>query len=88
MNFWDVQLDDADVIIFFGVPEIMERLQKKMLEEMHDDGLAVSHKFPVTGWTPMMTVHNHAGTDGENVTTGSLYMYNIGEQRRGRSATE
>jgi hypothetical protein len=56
-------------------------LEGKMLEEMHDDALAISHKFPVTGWIPMKTVHNH---EGEDVTTGTLFMYNIGEQREQR----
>ena len=100
-NFWDVDLQSADVIVFFGIPEIMPRsvaqlsfrlllahipawfcsLQEKMLDEMSDSALAISHKFPVTDWVPVAMVA-HESNEEEELTTGRLYLYDVGMERR------
>ena len=52
-----------------------------MLDEMSDSALAISHKFPVTDWVPIATVA-HGDNEEEELTTGRLYLYDVGVERR------
>jgi cyclopropane fatty-acyl-phospholipid synthase-like methyltransferase len=53
-SFWPVDLSAYDVVVVFGITHIMERLQKKLAEELHPDTLIISHIFKFPGWTPII----------------------------------
>lgn len=50
-NFWEQNLEDYDLIMLYGVPSIMERLQEKIINEAKNTVRIVSNHFEFPGWT-------------------------------------
>ena len=65
-NFLNVNLGDADKVFIFlsGGTDIMERLRKKMWEEMKPESLVVSYVHKFSNWTPVKR-------------NGRLFLYSI-----------
>ncbi len=51
-NFFKYSLVDADVILFYLLPKIMNRLKEKFSRELKPGTRIISYAFPIPGWTP------------------------------------
>ena len=70
-NFLKASLYDAEKIFIFlsRATDIMEKLQKKMWDEMKPGSLVVSHVHPFKNWTPLKQ-------------QGELFLYSVPERDR------
>jgi len=57
-NFWQHDLSNYDLIVLYGVPSIMERLEKKIANEAKPTVRIVSNHFTFPNWKPAKTVNN------------------------------
>ncbi len=57
-SFWQHDLSNYDLIVLYGVPSIMERLEKKIMNEAKPSVRIVSNHFTFPGWKPAKTVNN------------------------------
>ena len=71
VNFWDesASLRSTDVVIFYALPELVERLRSKLVAELPVGAIAVSHRFPVTAWDPLHV----SGAQGE----WKMFVYDV-----------
>jgi len=44
-NFWNINLKDANVVCIYLLPVRMERLERKLLNELLDNQIVVSNSF-------------------------------------------
>jgi SAM-dependent methyltransferase len=56
-NLWATPLAGYDVIMVFGVPPMMARLQTKLEAEADHGAFVCSHKFPLPGWAGRRVGH-------------------------------
>ena len=49
-NFWSEDFSDFNVVTLYGVPHIMERLEKKLLQELPRGARVVSNSFTFPDW--------------------------------------
>lgn len=54
-DFFKQDLSDADVIIFYMLEVILERLGPKFEQELKPGTIIVSNTFVISGWTPVQT---------------------------------
>ncbi len=52
-NFWDVDLSQYDVIFLYGTTYIMEKLERKLKEEMKPKARLISNYFELPNWKPV-----------------------------------
>lgn len=57
-SFWEHDLSPYDLIVLYGVPSIMERLEKKINNEAKPSVRVVSNHFIFPNWRPEKTVNN------------------------------
>lgn len=50
-NFWDYPLTDINVVFLYLWPETLERLEKKLRQELKPGSRIISNNFPIKGWT-------------------------------------
>lgn len=67
-NFWRQDLKDYDLIVLYGVPSIMERLKKKILNEAKLTCRIVSNHFKFPQWEPRQAQN-------------SVYLYQVGDAK-------
>ena len=67
-------LEGADVVTFYALPELIERLQAKLVGELAPGALAVSHRFPVTDWRPLFVTAPKGDPDAH-----PLFVYDVHE---------
>lgn len=54
-NFFRIDLSDADVVYFFGMPDtIKNKLKEKLEKELKPGARVVSYAFSVSGWEPAL----------------------------------
>jgi cyclopropane fatty-acyl-phospholipid synthase-like methyltransferase len=51
-NFWSADLSDYDVVVVFGITNIMARLEKKLQSELKPGTLIISNVFQFPGLAP------------------------------------
>ena len=66
---WHVLRLFSDVVIFYALPELVERLRSKLVAELPVGAIAVSHRFPVTAWDPLHV----SGAQGE----WKMFVYDV-----------
>jgi ribosomal protein L11 methylase PrmA len=49
-NFWDVNLNQFDVITIYGITGIMERLEAKLLKELREGSRVICNYFNFPTW--------------------------------------
>lgn len=49
-NFWDLDFSDFDVVFLYGTSYIMNRLEKKLLDELRPGSRLVSNYFQLPNW--------------------------------------
>ncbi|XP_071498692.1 ATP synthase subunit C lysine N-methyltransferase-like [Diadema antillarum] len=52
-NLWNVDLGKFDVIVIFGVSQMMNALEEKISQEMKPTASVVACRFPVPNWEPL-----------------------------------
>jgi len=52
-DFFKEDLKDADLIIFYMLESILEKLSPKMIKELPKGAMIVSNTFQIKGWTPI-----------------------------------
>ncbi|MFZ5424468.1 MAG: SAM-dependent methyltransferase [Patescibacteria group bacterium] len=55
-SYWDVTLSEYNVITLFGIPYIMEKLEKKLLKELKPGTKIISNKFKFPNLEPVKIV--------------------------------
>lgn len=75
INFFNVDLSDADLIVCYQSPGNMSNLRPKLEAELSDDAIVVSNTFAVPGWTPSDT---HQADD---LFKTRIYVYRVGDAR-------
>ena len=53
VNFWPINLSEADIVSVYLLPEKMDRLQRKLEDELKPGCRIVSNAFNFPGWTPV-----------------------------------
>lgn len=51
-NFWQIDWQEADVIMVYLIPHRMSEFKEKLLREVRPGTRVVSHAFKVPGWEP------------------------------------
>lgn len=64
-DFWRVNLSDADVIYFFLMPAIVEKMKVKLERELKPGAKVIAYVWPIDGWEPVLV----------DTKTGSPKMY-------------
>lgn len=52
-SFWDINLSEFDVISLYGITGIMDRLEKKLQQELKSNARVVSNIFTFPNWEPV-----------------------------------
>ena len=52
-DFWSVDVSVYDAVVIYGIPYIMERLEKKLRAELRPGARVVSYSFQFPTWKPM-----------------------------------
>eukprot|EP00984_Skeletonema_dohrnii_P034402 scaffold33548_cov130-Skeletonema_dohrnii-CCMP3373.AAC.9 len=67
-DLWKIKLHNYDVVAVYGLYPIMDRLGKKMQDELKPGSIVVSNVFEIPGWR----VSNTGGSVGKGV-----YLYQV-----------
>lgn len=67
-NLFDAPIGRANVVTFFLLPPVVDRLRPRLRSELGPGARIVSHSFPIRTWTPEKTAHIEGRT---------LYLYRI-----------
>jgi protein-L-isoaspartate O-methyltransferase len=54
-SFWKLNLANYDVVFLYGIPHIMDRLEKKLLAELKPGSRVISNRFQFPNWRPEIT---------------------------------
>ncbi|XP_068671542.1 ATP synthase subunit C lysine N-methyltransferase-like isoform X2 [Montipora foliosa] len=52
-NLWKVKLSNLDIVVIFGVAEMMSKLKEKLHAELKDDAQVLACCFPLPNWMPV-----------------------------------
>lgn len=74
-NFYDIPLDDADLIVCYLFPKGMSRLKEKLERELKVGARVVSHTFAVPTWKPQEVI------EVNDIHRSKIYLYEIGDLR-------
>jgi hypothetical protein len=53
-SLWSADLSQADVVVIYGLPRLMEPIGVKLRAELQSGARVVVHAFPLPGWEPLM----------------------------------
>jgi ribosomal protein L11 methylase PrmA len=62
-SFWSVDMSRFDIVVVFGIPHIMRRLEEKLQKELVPGSLVVSNAFQFPQWVSVRKI------------PGGLYVY-------------
>lgn len=68
-NFWNKNLDNANIVYFFLMPDKYPKLKKKFETELKKGTKIIAYVWPIEGWQPIKIDE----TDG----SPKLYLYEI-----------
>lgn len=66
-NIWKTALDSYDVVVIFGVEQMMKQLEEKLDSELKAEGQVIACRFSLPNWKPVATI-------GSGVDTVWLYQ--------------
>lgn len=78
-NLWNVDLGKYDIIVIFGVSQMMEALEAKISAEMKPTASVVACRFPLPAWEPYLS--QGAGVDEVWMYTPSCNPRNLDDSR-------
>lgn len=55
-DLWKVKLSSSDIVVIFGVEEMMPQLQEKFCLELKAGAHVLACRFPLTSWKPMAVI--------------------------------
>ena len=80
-DLWKIQLHSYDVVAVYGLSPIMEKLGKKLKEELKPGSIVVSNVFEIPGWRVCTKTDIDGGIDNKqkmSSTTGQgVFLYRI-----------
>ncbi len=76
-DFWKVNIRDADVVFCYLFPDVMERLAKKLEEELRPGTRVISCNFPLPGWRHSEILYPESSLHGD-----PIYCYHFPEAHR------
>lgn len=53
-SYWNADLSKTDVVVLYQIPNSMERLEKKLWDELPMGARVVSNAFPFPNWKPIV----------------------------------
>ncbi|MCL4122746.1 UNVERIFIED_CONTAM: hypothetical protein GTU68_055213 [Idotea baltica] len=68
-DLWKFDLSPFQNVVIFGVDEMMDDLQKKLVTELGENSCVIACRFPLPAWKPVATF-------GEGINTVWLYHKN------------
>jgi SAM-dependent methyltransferase len=75
-DLWNIPLNNYDVVAVYGLSPIMDRLGKKMKEELKPGSIVVSNVFMIPGWKTVASCKTENGTE---LGGKGVYLYRIPE---------
>lgn len=70
-NFYDVPLQDADLVVCYLFPKGMERLAEKLQRELKPGTHVISHTFAFPGWKPETVI------EVDDLHHSKIYLYEV-----------
>jgi len=70
-DFFEVSLEDADLVVCYLFPEAMRKLKGKFERELKEGTWVVSNTFAIPGWKPIDTL------DVNDLYNTKVYVYRI-----------
>lgn len=67
-DLFDAPIGQGNVVAFFLLPPVIDRLRPRLRSELGPGTRIVSHSFPIRTWTPEKVVHHEGRT---------LYLYRL-----------
>lgn len=61
-NLWKFNLKNYDNVVIFGVDQMMEDFEKKILKELNNDAIVVACRFPLPNMVPVETIGHGVDT--------------------------
>ncbi|KAL7486691.1 hypothetical protein ACHAW6_012638 [Cyclotella cf. meneghiniana] len=83
-DLWNIPLKNYDVVAVYGLSPIMDRLGKKMKEELKPGSIVVSNVFMIPGWRSVGSCKNEDGTE---VGGKGVYLYRVPESFSSQSGS-
>lgn len=78
-SLWDASLSDADVVVIYMLPNVLEALADKIAREMRQDAVVVSNRFPLPE-TPNLTLVREVPVETPLLSpdvSSSLWCYRV-----------
>jgi len=70
-NFFDISLQDADMVICYLFPKGMEKLKEKLEKELKPGTHVVSHTFAIPEWEPKTVI------EVSDLHHSKIYLYEV-----------
>lgn len=70
-NFYDISLDNVDLLICYLFPKGMEKLKEKLNKELKVGAHIASHTFAIPGWQPQKVI------EVNDFYRSKIYLYKI-----------
>ena len=51
-DMWEAKLSSMEMVVVFGVPEIMHKLEARLARDLKPGTRVCSNQFPLPSWTP------------------------------------
>lgn len=71
MDFFEIDLSEASIVVCYLYPEAMRRLKLKMEKELKPGTLVISNTFAIPGWTPLKTLNIN------DLYSTHIYLYRL-----------
>jgi len=71
-NFWNVNIQDADVVFCYLFPDVMGKLAQKLEAELRPGTRVISCNFPIPGWRHSEVLYPESSLHGD-----PIYLYQL-----------
>lgn len=58
-DFWNINLQDADLVYFFLMPKFYPKLKSKLERELKPGARVIAYVWPIKGWEPLIVSTEH-----------------------------
>ncbi len=55
-NFFNANINEADIVFCFLIPKTMEKLKDKFIKELKPETKIISFAFQIKGWVPYAVI--------------------------------
>jgi hypothetical protein len=71
-DFFQKDLKDVNLVVFFLFPKVMERVKEKLEKELKQGTHVVTHTYPIPGWEPQKVI------EVKEHFQSTIYIYEVG----------